>query len=317
MGEQCAPSRMFNQGIHASLDTGFDLMFNAEEGWIATLLARGFAIVITDGVGMGVHIAGSPQFLNRVASGTALIDAARAAMKLPNTSLDPHGPVAFWGWIAGGYSALSAAEQVGAYAPELNVVGTYAASAPTDPTETLAPSDGSFLAGLTGYVLRGIIASYPQLDQPIRDTLTPRGLEMLDNTGRQCLMQTGINYAFRHYDGWFKDNIYEAAKVDPLKTLLAQQRIGNGKPTGPVYFEHNRWDSFGPYLAARQTAADWCAKGADVTFWTNEQPPFLNEVSVNTLLAPFVDGERSMAWLTDRFNGVPTTPNCAEIQGNP
>jgi hypothetical protein len=28
MGEQCAPSRMFNQGIHASLQTGFDLMFN-------------------------------------------------------------------------------------------------------------------------------------------------------------------------------------------------------------------------------------------------------------------------------------------------
>lgn len=56
MGEQCAPSRMFNQGIHASLQTGFDLMFNIEEGWIATLLARGFAIVVTDGVGAGVHV---------------------------------------------------------------------------------------------------------------------------------------------------------------------------------------------------------------------------------------------------------------------
>ena len=36
MGEQCAPSRLFNQGIHASLDTGFDMMFNLEEGFIAT-----------------------------------------------------------------------------------------------------------------------------------------------------------------------------------------------------------------------------------------------------------------------------------------
>ena len=27
MGEQCAPSRLFNQGIHASLRTGFELMF--------------------------------------------------------------------------------------------------------------------------------------------------------------------------------------------------------------------------------------------------------------------------------------------------
>jgi Secretory lipase len=110
IGEQCAPSRLFNQGIHASLDTGFDLMFNIEEGFIATLLARGFAIVVTDGVGLGVHGPMAPQFLNRLAGGTAVLDAARAAMRLPGTSLNPRGPVAFWGWLAGGHSALAAAE---------------------------------------------------------------------------------------------------------------------------------------------------------------------------------------------------------------
>ena len=98
--EQCAPSRLFNQGIHFS--QGFDLMLNVEEGWIATMLARGFAIVVTDGVGMGIHGAQSPQWLNREAAGTAMLDAARAAMKLPDTSLDPHGPVAFWGYVSGG-----------------------------------------------------------------------------------------------------------------------------------------------------------------------------------------------------------------------
>ena len=313
MGEQCAPSRMFNQGIHASLDTGLDVMFNIEEGWIATLLARGFAIVVTDGVGGGIHSPASPQFLNRVAGGTALIDAARAAMKLPGTSLDPHGPVAFWGWISGGHAALSAAEQASSYGADLDVVGTYAASAPTDLASVLAPSDGNVLAGVTGYVLRGIIASYPQLDQPIRSTLTPRGLEMLENTGRQCLAQTAIDYMFRHFDGWFINDIYDAVKAEPFRGLLAAQRIGNAKPTGPIYFEHNRWDSFAPYVTARQTAADWCANGADVTFWTNEQPPLFNKLDTNSLLAPFVDGERSMGWITDRFNGIPTRPNCGEI----
>lgn len=313
MGEQCAPSRMLNQGIHASLDTGFDLMFNMEEGWIATLLARGFAIVITDGVGLGIHGPQSPQFLNRVAGGTALIDGARAAMRLPGTSLDPRGPVAFWGWIAGGHAALSAAELASSYGSDLNVVGTYAAAAPTDLAEVLAPSDGNALAGITGYVLRGIIASYPQLNQPIRDTLTPRGLEMLDNTGRQCLIQTAIDYMFRHFNGWFKNDIYQAVRAEPFKGLLAAQRIGTIKPTGPVYFQHNRWDPFAPYLTTRQTAADWCAKGADVTFWTNEQPPLFNKLDINSLLTPFVDGERSMAWVTERFNGLPTAPNCDQL----
>lgn len=313
MGEQCAPSRMFNQGIHASLGTGFDVMFNIEEGFIATLLARGFAIMVTDGVGMGVHTAASPQFLNRAAAGHALIDGARAAMKLPDTSLDPHGPVAFWGMLAGGHAALSAAELAGTYGPDLDVVGTYAAAAPTDLATMLAPIDGNFLAGATGYVLRGIAASYPEFEQPIKDALTPRGLEMYENTGRQCLLQTGIDYEFRHLDSWFKDDIYEMVKADPFKTVLATQRLGNVKPTGPVYFEHNRWDSFGEYQSVRATAHDYCAKGADVTLWTNEQPPLFNKLSINSFLTAFVDGERSMAWMVDRFDGVSTAPNCGEI----
>ncbi|WP_369696336.1 lipase family protein [Mycolicibacterium bacteremicum] len=313
MGEQCAPSKLFNQGIHASLDTGLDVMFNIESGWVATLLARGFAIVVADGVGMGVHSPESPQFLNRMAGATALIDAARAAMNLPGTSLAQNGPVAFWGWIAGGHAALSAAELANTYGSDLNVVATYAASAPTDLAEVLAPTDGNVLAGVTGYVLRGIIASYPQLDGPIRSTLTPRGLQMLDNTGRQCLMQTAINYAFRHLDGWFINDIYEAVRAEPLRGLIAAQRIGNVKPNAPVYFEHNRWDSFAPYTSTRATASDWCTQNADVTLWTNEQPPFLNKLDVNSLLAPFVDGERSMAWITDRFNGLPTSSNCSEL----
>jgi hypothetical protein len=313
MGEQCAPSRLFNQGIHASLDTGFDVMFNVESGFIATLLARGFAIVVTDGVGMGVHGSMSPQFLNRHAAGTALIDAARAAMRLPGTSLDPHGPVAFWGWLAGGQAALAAAEMTDSYGSDLNVVGTYAASAPTDIAPLLAPIDGNFLAGATGYVLRGIIAAYPETERPVRDSLTPRGIEMLDNTGRQCLLQTGIDYMFRHLQFWFKDDIFEMVKQDPFKSLLAAQRIGGTKPKGPVYFTHNRWDPFSPYTAAGATAADWCRMGADVTFWTNEQPPLFNKLDVNALLPAFVDGERSIGWVSDRFNGVPTTSNCAEI----
>ncbi|ORW58189.1 triacylglycerol lipase [Mycolicibacterium peregrinum] len=310
MGEQCAPSRLFNQGIHASLQTGMDLMFNIEEGFVATLLARGFAIVVTDGIGMGVHGPMSPQFANRAAGGNALIDAARAALQLPGTSLNPHGPVAFWGSIVGGHAALAAAELASSYGPELRVVGTYAAAAPTDLAALIAPSDGNALAGATGYILRGLMASYPQLEQPIWDSLTPRGVEMLANTGRQCTLQTAQDYMFRHLQYWFKGDVDEMINADPLKSIVAAQRIGNVKPTGPVYLEHNRWDPFGPYASVEQTANDWCGMGADVTLWTNEQPPLFNKLDINTFLPMFVDGERSMSWLTDRFNAVPTTPTC-------
>jgi hypothetical protein len=31
---------------------------------------------------------------------------------------------------------------------------------------------------------------------------------------------------------------------------------------------------------------------------------------INNILPYFVDGERGMQWVADRFNGLPTTPNC-------
>ena len=312
-GEQCAPSRLFNQGIHFS--QGFDLMFHFEEGFFATLLARGFALVVTDGVGMGIHGPESPQFLNRVAAGTALIDAARAAKKLPGTSLEPDGPVAFWGFASGGQASLSAAELASTYGPELNIVGTFADAPLTEIVESIPGIDGNYLAVLFGYLLRGIIASYPETEQTIRDVLTPRGLQTLDWSGHTCVFQGGADYAFRHLQFWFNTDLNALVSNDPFKSLLAAQRVGNIKPKGPVYISHNRWDPLLPYHAARKTAADWCAMGADVQFWTNEEPPLFNKLDINSLVPLYVDGERSMAWLADRFNGMPTTPNCDELQG--
>jgi Secretory lipase len=311
-GEQCAPSRLFNQGIHFS--QGFDLMLNVEEGFWATMLARGFAIVVTDGVGMGIHGPESPQWLNRVAAGTALIDAARAAMKLPGTSLQPDGPVAFWGYASGGQASLSAAEQAATYGPELNLVGTFADAPVTDIVEAIPDIDGNFFAVLGGYLIRGIFAAYPQTEEPIREILTSRGTAMLDWSGHTCLLQGGVDYAFRHLQFWFNTDLTALITTDPFKSILAAQRVGNLKPKGPVFIAHNRFDPLIPYHAAHKTAEDWCAMGADVQFWTNEEPPLFNKLDINNLLPLYVDGERSMEWVADRFNGLPTTPNCGEIQ---
>jgi triacylglycerol lipase len=312
MGEQCAPSRLFDQGIHFS--QGFDLMFNMEEGFWATLLARGFALVVTDGVGMGIHGPESPQWLNRVAAGTALIDAARAAMKLPGTSLQPDGPVGFWGYASGGQASLSAAELAPTYGPELNLVGTFADAPSTDIVEALPGIDGNFFAVLGGYLIRGIFAAYPQTEEPVREILTDRGKDMLDWSGHTCLLQGGVDYAFRHLQYWFNTDLNALLVTDPFKSILAAQRVGNLKPKGPVYISHNRFDPLIPYHAAHKTAEDWCAKGADVQLWTNEEPPLFNKSDMNNLLPLYVDGERSMAWMADRFNGLPTTPNCGEIE---
>jgi triacylglycerol lipase len=308
-GDQCAPSRQFNQGIHFS--PYLDIAFNYEELFVATMVARGFAIVMTDYQGLGTP--GLHTYVNRVAQGDAMLDAGRAAMRLPQTSLDPHGPVAFWGYSQGGGAAAAAAELAPSYAPDLDVVGTYAGAPPADLKELFPYADGSALVGVVGYALNSVIASYPEFADVIRSKLTSRGLDLLQKVQDQCIAETVSKFMFRHLQPYFNIDILVAVNEEPFTALFDMQRIGKLKPDAPALILSNRYDPLVPWTGANQLARDWCAHGADVQFWTNEQPPFLNKLVVNHALPMLVDGERAMQWITDRFNGLPTTPNCGQF----
>jgi triacylglycerol lipase len=181
-------------------------------------------------------------YVNRLAEGQAVLDAARAAMRLPGTSLDPNGPVAFWGYSQGGGATASAAELAPSYTPELNVVGTYAGAPPADLKELLPYTDGSALVGVVGYALNSVIAAYPEHADAIRSTLTPRGEAMLASTSRQCIGQTIIDFAFRHLQPYFNEDIWQLIKKEPFNSLFDLQRIGRYKPSAPVLINSNRYD---------------------------------------------------------------------------
>ena len=308
-GDQCAPSRQFNQGIHWR--PYLDLAFNYEELFVATMVARGFAIVMTDYQGLGTP--GPHTYVNRVAEGNAMLDAGRVAMRLPDTSLDPHWPVAFWGYSQGGGAAASAAELASSYAPELNIVGSYAGAPAADLKELFPYADGSVLVGAVGYALNSVIATYPEHEAAIRATLTPRGEDLLFKVQDQCVAETLTKFMFRHLQPYFNRDIVQLVNQEPFSSLFDEQRIGCLKPNAPVMILSNRYDPLVPWTAANQLGRDWCAQGADVQFWTNEQPPFLNKAVINHALPMLVDGERGMQWIADRFNGLPTTPNCGQF----
>ncbi|OBA93906.1 triacylglycerol lipase [Mycobacteriaceae bacterium 1482268.1] len=308
-GDQCAPSRQFNQGIHWR--PFLDLAFNYEELFVSTMVARGFAIVMTDYQGLGTP--GLHTYVGRVPQGNAMLDAARAAKKLSNTSLNPDGPLAFWGYSQGGGAAASAAELAPSYAPELKVVGTYAGAPPADLKELIPYADGSVLVGAVGYALNSVITAYPEYAEAIHSKLTPRGEDFLFKVQDQCVAETLTKFMFRHLQPYFNDDIYRLVNEEPFSHLFDEQKLGRFKPNAPVMILSNRFDPLVPWTAANQLGRDWCAQGADVQFWTNEEPPFLNKAIVNHALPMLVDGERAMQWVADRFNGVPTTPNCGEF----
>lgn len=309
LGDQCAPSRQFNQGIHFA--PFLDITFNYEELYLSTLVARGFAVVMTDYQGLGTP--GVHTYVNRVAEANAMLDAGRAAQRLPGTSLDPHGPMALMGYSQGGGASAGAAELAARYAPELNIVGAVAGAPPADLKEQIPYTDGSVLVGVLGYALNSLVATYPEYETKVRSTLTPMGQKLLDDTRNQCIAETAMRFRFKHLQDFFVADVSEAV-ADPLfAALFDQQRLGRLKPSMPTFVLSNRYDPLVPWGPAAQMARDWCAQGADVEFWTNEQPPLFNKLAVNHALPWLVDGERVFGWLADRFNGLPTTPNCGEF----
>ena len=308
-GDQCAPSRVFSQSIHFS--SGLDITLGYEEMFVATLVARGFAVVVTDYDGLGTP--GMHTYVNRLAEGQALLDAARAAKKLPGTSLTPGGPVALWGYSQGGGASASALELAPSYAPELDLVGAYVGAPPADLTTLLPFIDGSILTGVIGYVLNGMIQAYPEAEQALRAKLTPQGEDLLEKSKEQCIGETIMTFGLHHLQPYFNVPLAELVRDPQFHGLLDLQRIGRLKPNAPAFIDNNRFDPIIPWVQARQLAVDWCALGADVEFWTNQQPPFLNKLAINHALPMFVEGERAIAWITDRFNGAPTTPNCDSL----
>lgn len=309
LADQCAPSRQFNQGIHFS--PFLDLAFNYEEMFVATLVARGFAVVMTDYQGLGTP--GVHTYVNRVAEADAMLDASRAAMRLPGTSLDPDGPIAFFGYSQGGGASAAAVELAAEYAPELNIVGAFAGAPPADIEELIPFADGSILVGVIGYALNSVIATYPEFEGKLRATLTPMGHKLLDDTKEQCIAETAMRFRFKRIQDFFVADVSTVASDPAFRLLFDEQHLGAYTPEAPVLIVSNRYDPLVPWAPAAQLGRDWCAQGADVQFWTNEQPPLFNKLVVNHALPMFVDGERAMQWIADRFNGLPTTPNCGQF----
>ena len=184
---------------------------------------------------------------------------------------------------------------------------------PADLKELFPYADGSVLVGAVGYALNSVITAYPEHADAIRATLTPRGADLLYKVQDQCVAETLAKFMFRHLQPYFNQASTSWSTRSRSAASSTMQKLGRFKPNAPVMILSNRYDPLVPWTAANQLGRDWCAQGADVQFWTNEEPPFLNKAIVNHALPMLVDGERAMQWIADRFNGLPTTPNCGEF----
>ncbi|MET9291562.1 lipase family protein [Streptomyces sp. NPDC003077] len=287
MADFCAPSAGFPRGT------------TVEANLIQLLTARGWAVAVTDYEGLGTP--GEHTYTVGRAEGHAVLDAARAALRLPGAAaagLTERSPVGIMGYSQGGQAAGWAAELQGSYAPELNVKGTAAGGVPADLLKVADFNNGGIGAGMVLMAAIGHDAAYPELDLP--KYLNAKGRFYADFAKRNCVAINTVAGLFKRIsDVTVRNPLYEP---DWQQRLRASE-LGTGKPGAPVLLYHGLLDELIPYGVGRQLRADWCGKGGTVQWAT---------IPLAEHVVGAVAGALPAAnWLSDRFAGRPTDGDCS------
>ncbi|GAA2807864.1 lipase family protein [Saccharopolyspora taberi] len=291
LGDQCAPSRQMAAGSE------YEGMF------ISGLLLRGYGVVVTDYEGLGTP--GLHTYAVRAAQGHAVLDAVRAAQRLPEADLADDGPVAVGGYSQGGGASAAAAEMQPEYAPELDLRGAYSGAPPAELGAVGEFLDGSHAVAFLGYAAVAMNEAYPELGVP--DLLNDEGKRKLAEFSEECTVESIAKHAFTRTETLTKDGrpITAYLSEEPFASKIAEQRIGLTPPGAPVFVSHTTLDDIVPFEQGRQMARDWCDRGATVQFDTLVIPTHVGA-------APEA-AARAFGWLEGRFAGDPAPDNCGSF----
>ncbi|PXY22887.1 lipase family protein [Prauserella muralis] len=288
VGDRCAPSKAMAMGTEY------------EGPFLSGLLARGYGVVVTDYEGLGTP--GVHTYVNRKAEAHAVLDAIRAAQRLPEAALPDAGPVAIAGYSQGGGASAAAAELQPAYAPELKLKGAYAGAPPADLAAVAGRLDGHSAVGFLLFAVASMNDAYPELD--IAAVLNDRGRGLQEQVENECTADALVNHAFTRTRDLTRDGRPITAYLgeEPYASVVEQQRIGTLAPQAPVLVTHSATDDIVPYAQGRAMARAWCADGATVRFRTLATPSHVGGYAASVPIA--------FAWLEGRIQGLPAPSNC-------
>ncbi|MCT1640659.1 MULTISPECIES: lipase family protein [Dietzia] len=308
--DHCAPSKTFQNVASVQTDPP-GVGFGYEIIQAYALLARGYAVAVTDFEGLGTP--GLHSYVHREAQARAVLDLARVAPSVPGSDTGPNPRTVFSGYSQGGGAVAAAAELHPEYAPEIDLVGTAAGSPPADLLATLDQADGSAIAGVIGYALNSLSDAYPELKERMDVHLTDGGQAMLTSTADQCIGETAVQF-FQHRTANYTKTgrpAVEIVREDPVAMkYLEMQRVGRLKPTTPVRIVSPVNDDVVPGHQSQQLGRDWCAQGATVDMVIDPMPAMAPGLVIGHA-APMITGlDGNLRYLDDRINGLPAPSNC-------
>jgi len=281
---QCAPSYQLRVGTEPEL------------GLVSQALARGWAVVMTDYEGLGTP--GPHTYTAGLSSGRAVLDAARAALRLPAAGLSPTAPVGIWGYSQGGQAAGWAGELHPTYAPELDVRGVAPGGTPADPEAVARHIDGGPASGLALAGALGLATAYPDL--PFESILTEEGRAAVAAIQTQCVAETTSRYAFRTVASYTTEP--DPAGLPEWQAVLEINHLGRNAPAVPVLLYHGTADELVPFGQAAELRADYCERDVTLTWRPLPLASHVNGAGVGAPIA--------VSWLSDRFADRPAPDSC-------
>ena len=216
----CAPSMAFDP-------------FIGIEG-LRWMLARGYTVVAPDFAGMGTK--GPNSYLVGDTAAHTVLDAVRAAGHIPEAQAGKR--VVLWGHSQGGQAVLFAAQDAPSYAPELNVVAV-AAAAPAADLTALVKSHLNDISGVTigSYAFPAFASVYGPTTRgaELSRVLTPAAIATTPTMNRLCLLPhlSQLHTIGQPLVGKFF--LRDPAAVEPWKSLLKENSVGNATIEAPVF----------------------------------------------------------------------------------
>jgi pimeloyl-ACP methyl ester carboxylesterase len=292
IGDMAAPSRLLSAG------------HDWEAGLMAMVLARGYAVAVTDYQGLGTP--GDHAYMVGQALGRNVLDVMRAARSLDYECLPVDGPAAVIGYSEGGFAAAWAAQLQPAYAPEMDLAGVAAGAAAAD-MEVAGPRlSGSFFSFFMAYGGIGYAAAYPELE--LEPYLTARARDGIEALRRSTVLQAVIKGPhFMHAADLTQPNVLE---MPEWRVRLQENRLGGIAPAAPVLLHHARQDQIVSFGQSQQLLEDWQGLGTDVRL-------YITRGGVDHISGAVAGTPVALEWLARRLERGAAPGNPADVSPVP
>jgi pimeloyl-ACP methyl ester carboxylesterase len=266
---------------------------------LPNMLAQGYVVVATDYPGLGTP--GIHPYLIGVSEARAVLDSVRAARALPNTGASNR--FAVWGHSQGGQAALFTGELAASYAPELKLVGV-AAAAPATYLIELFDADRAAAEGkeLTAMALYSWSKLY---DVPAAALVEPDAMGAFEKMAHDCIESVAEFQAINDAEKPLQK--IKFLKIDPTETepwrgIMQKNTPGQAPAGAPVLIAQGTADTTVHPEITKQFGVALCKQGARVDFiWLN---------GVSHTFAARDSARQTLAWIGDRFRGVPAPSSC-------